>query len=204
MSIIVVVKKAGKVVIAADSLVKFGETKVAPQYRKTDKIISFENSYIGITGASAHLKVFQHLTEEHSDKICFDNEKEIFNTYLKLHPILKESYFMNSNEDGDNSYESSQINALIANPSGIFGMYTWREVYEYERFWALGSGFDCAIGAMYATYELFNEPEQIAEIGVRAACEFDDACGLPLTIHSVILNQDQSDSVKAAKRKKKK
>lgn len=187
MSIIVAVKKAGKIVIAADTLSKFGETKVERKYRNLDKIISFNDSYIGITGALANVVVFSHLIAKYADQISFDNQNDIFNSYLKIHPILKDEYFMNSTEDNENTYESSQIDALIANPNGIFGMYSWREVYEYEKFWALGSGFDCAMGAMYSTYDLLDEPEQIAENAVKAACEFNDSCGLPMTIHSIKL-----------------
>ena len=94
---------------------------------------------------------------------------------------------MNTSEDNDNTYESSQIDALIANQHGIFGMYSWREVYEYDKFWALGSGFDCAMGAMFSTYDLLETPEQIAETAINAACEFDDSCGLPITLYSVDL-----------------
>jgi ATP-dependent HslUV protease, peptidase subunit HslV len=192
-----------KAVIAADTLSKFGETKVERKYRIYDKIIHFKDSYIGVTGASAHRKVLQHLLTENSELVRFDSEMNIFISYLNLHPILKENYFMNTSEENDDTYESSQIDALIANPNGIFGMYSWREVFEYEKFWALGSGFDCAMGAMYAVYDVFDEPEQIAEIGVKSACEFDDACGLPMTLHSVILETENSQDSRSRKGKKK-
>lgn len=192
MSIIVVVKKAGKVVIAADSLSKSGNSRVTSNYRNTEKIIAFNNSYIGIVGPSAHLNVFRHLVANHSDKISLNSEEEIFDTYLKLHEILKEDYYMNTDEDdSDNIYESSQVDALIINPNGMFGMYSWREAYEYKKFWALGAGFDFAMGAMHSTFDLYDEAEQIAETGIKAACEFDDSCGLPMQIFSVELNNNE-------------
>ena len=40
----------------------------------------------------------------------------------------------------------------IANAHGIFGVYSMRDVIEYERFWASGSGGDYALGAMHALY----------------------------------------------------
>ena len=35
---------------------------------------------------------------------------------------------------------------MIANPSGIFAVYSMREVFEFDRFWAIGSGRDFALG----------------------------------------------------------
>lgn len=203
MSVIVVVKKAGKAVIAADSLYGFGEIKVTPTYIKQHhKIHQCGDSFIGLVGASAHDGVLQHLIRHHPDKLSFKSKADIFDTYLRLHPILKDKYFINSSADDHDEYESSQIDALIANPNGIFGMYTWREVYEFERFWALGSGRDCALGALFSIYDLFEEPEQIAEMAVKAACEFDDGCGLPLTLHSVILEEDKPQNTRNNKGKK--
>lgn len=189
MSIVVVVKKNGKVVIAADTHYSFGTLIVKSEYlSKRTKIHQFDDSFIGTVGATAHGNVLEHLFEKHRAKLAFGNTKDIFNTYLNLHPILKDEYFMNTSEgEDDDEYESSQIDGLIANPNGIFGMYSWREVYEYEKFWAIGSGRNYALGALFANYDVIDEPEQIAEIAIQAACEFDDGCGLPLEMRSIKL-----------------
>lgn len=201
MSIVVVVKKIGKAVIGADTLYGFGSVKVSRTYiNQHEKIHQCNDSFIGLVGASAHDGVLQHLIKHHKNKLSFNSKSDIFETYLRIHPILKENYFINTNEGENDEYESSQIDALVANPDGIFGMYSWREVYEFERFWALGSGRDYALGAMFANYDLFDEPEQIAEIGIKAACEFDDGCGLPLRIHSVILREIQLPKSKGTKK----
>ena len=190
MSIVVVVKKAGKAVIAADTLYGFGNTNVPVIYNSApEKIFKFENSFIGTVGAPAHDNVLQHLFRKHKSKISFNGRNEIFDTYLKIHSILKDEYFLKTSENEEDEYESSRIDGLITNPYGIFGIYSMREVYEFERFWAIGSGMDYALGAMYANYECFDEPEMIAEIAIKAACEFDDGCGLPMTLHSVKLSK---------------
>lgn len=145
------------------------------------------DSYIGIVGATAHENVLDHLFKKEAKNLSFASREDIFNTYLKLHPILKEKYFLNTTERDDDEYESSQIDGLIANSSGIFGIYSLREVYEFERFWAIGSGNEFALGALFSIYDLLETPEQIAETAIKAACEFDDGCGLPLTIQSINL-----------------
>jgi ATP-dependent protease HslVU (ClpYQ) peptidase subunit len=189
MSIIVVVKKNGKAVIAADTHYSFGTLIVKSEYLSNrTKIHPFDDSFIGTVGATAHENVLEHLFEKHKSKLAFGSKKDIFDTYLRLHPILKDEYFMNTSQgEDDEDYESSQIDALIANSNGIFGIYSWREVYEFEKFWALGSGRDYALGALFANYDSFDEPEQIAQTAVQAACEFDEGCGLPMTFHSIKL-----------------
>jgi ATP-dependent protease HslVU (ClpYQ) peptidase subunit len=92
-------------------------------------------------------------------------------------------------EKEDDPYESSQIDALIANPHGIFGMYSWREVEAYSRFWAIGSGRDHALGAMYAVYDNLSNAVEIARVGVGAGCEFDDGTGFPITSYQIALGK---------------
>ena len=189
MSIIVVVKKAGKAVIASDTLYRFGNLEVSPTYiNQSNKIHQCGNSFVGVVGVSAHDGVLQHLIANHKDKLSFSTKTDIFDTYLQIHPLLKEKYFINTTEGDNDEYESSQIDALITNPNGIFGMYSWREVYEFEKFWALGSGRDFALGALFTNYDSLDNPEEIADIAIKAACEFDDGCGLPIIIHSTSLS----------------
>ncbi|MBC7797101.1 MAG: MFS transporter [Pyrinomonadaceae bacterium] len=205
MSIVVIVKKHGKAVIAADTLYSFGATKVSPTYLdKPNKIHQFKNSYIGVVGAAAHEPVFEHLIANYGDKFSFNSKSEIFDSYLKMHPILRDEYFINDTEEGDdNDYKTSQINGLIANEYGIFGMYSWREVYEFDKFWALGSGMDFALGAMFANYDSIDDALAIAEIAVKAACEFDDGCGLPMTSHIIELSEIEYQAVPSQRKNRK-
>lgn len=201
MSTIVVVKKNEKVAIAADTLSTVGSTKTHGKYiANSGKIVRFADSYIGITGTSAHGQVLDSLMKKYPKKLSFTSVSEIFETYLRIHPILKDEFYLKTDGDKDDEYESSQIEAVIANPYGIFGMFSWRDVDEYTRFWAIGSGQEYALGAMYAVYEQFDDPEQIARIGAEAGCEFDDGSGLPCTSYSLPLRNSKSPSRKSSKR----
>ena len=200
MSIIVVVKKAGKAVIAADTMSSFGDTKVSATYTgNRSKIVKCGETYLGLAGASAHNNVFRSIVNHYGKNLSFKNIDDIFETYRKLHMILKDEYFVVPTEGEKDTYESSQIDALIANPFGIFGIYTWREVYEYERFCALGSGFEYAMGALHAVYESDLSAEEIAAIGISAACEFDNGSGLPLTMHTLELKQTTRKTIRRKK-----
>lgn len=54
MSTIVVVKKANKVVVAADTMSSFGDTKVTAKYlNRRSKILKCGSTYIGVLGSGA-------------------------------------------------------------------------------------------------------------------------------------------------------
>ena len=120
-------------------------------------------------------------------ELDFSSREAVFETARKLHEIMKSEYFMDPQEEKEQPVESSQISALIAGPSGIFELESYRSVAQYTRFWAIGSGKKLAIGAMHAVYDRFDDAQQIAEAGLRAACEFDDGCSAPFETRSVAL-----------------
>ena len=86
------------------------------------------------------------------EQLKLASRAEIFETFRLLHPLLKERFFLNTKEHDSDPYESSQISILIANPHGVFAVESYREVFEFERFWAIGSGRRYALGAMYTTW----------------------------------------------------
>lgn len=191
MSTVVIAKKAGKICIAADSLTSFGDLKLNSDYDAAhDKILKFENNYLGIVGSAAHQLVLESLLtdkniEENKIDVDFSSRLAIFETFRSLHPVLKEKYFLNSKDDDDDPYESTQIDALIVNSSGLFGVHSLREVTEYTKFWAIGSGSEYALGAMFAVYDNAATAEEIAHAGVAAGAEFNNASLMPLSSYIV-------------------
>ena len=184
MTTIVVVKKNGQIAIGADTLVTFGETRLPGIYEANDKIIRIGDSYIGLAGSTAHFEVLRRALTG-MDNPRLHSRHDVFETFLKAHQVLKEQYFLNPKEEDDDPYESSQITALIANPSGIFGVYSYREVFSFERFWAIGSGRNFALGAMYASYEGGRDARTIAQLGVDAGTEFDKSSAGPNRVFEI-------------------
>lgn len=188
MSTIVAVQKNNKICIAADTLTTFGDVRQSNEYDLTsEKILKHEDSYIGIVGSAAHHLVMQHVLEKESDIVCLDSPIEIYKTFLDLHPILKDQYFLNAKDEDDDAYESSRIDALIANKHGIFGIYSLREVFQYKNFWAVGAGAEVALGALYAMYKFEDDAEKIASCAIEASAEFHTSSALPLTKYSIDL-----------------
>lgn len=187
MTTIVVVRKGGTAVVAADSLTTFGTTRLAPAYdRHPQKITRYGDSFLGVAGSAAHQLVLENLLARTPD-LGFHGKAAIYESFRKLHPILKDEAFLNPKEEEDDPYESSQMSVMIANPAGIFAVYSMREVFEFDRFWSIGSGRDFALGAMYTLYGEAKSAAAIAEAGVLAGAEFDTGTSAPITLHQVTL-----------------
>ena len=185
MTTIVVVRKGESAVIAADSLTTFGTTRLGPAYdRYPQKVTAYGDSFLGVAGSAAHQLVLENLLARTAN-LDFHGKAAIYDSFRKLHPLLKDEAFLNPKEEEDDPYESSQMTVMIANPSGIFAVYSMREVFEFDRFWAIGSGRDFALGAMYTLYPKAKSAVAVAEAGVMAGAEFDTGTSIPITLHEV-------------------
>jgi ATP-dependent HslUV protease subunit HslV len=189
MTTCVVVRKGNEIAIASDSLVTFGDTRLSQAYEANEKIVEVAGSQVALSGTTAHFPVMRKLLTEMGDECKLGSRDEVFDTFTRVHQILKDKYFLNVKEEEDDPYESSQITTLIANPHGIFGVYSYREVFSFDRFWAIGSGKTFALGAMYAGYDRLGTAREIAELGVQAGAEFDKSSALPCRVISFPMKQ---------------
>lgn len=186
MTTIVVARKNGEVCIAADTLARFGSTRESAEYiANHDKILRVGPTYLALTGhASFQLVVGSYFSDPEAPR-DFSSPQAVFETFRCMHGVLKERYFLNPKEDDEDPFESTQMDALIADPSGIYGVYSLRSVQQYTRFYALGSGFAYALGAMHARFDSAANASDLARSGVEAAATFDDGTALPLTSYVV-------------------
>ena len=104
MTTCVVVKKGNQVAIAADSLVTFGDTRLSHAYEANRKIFQVGvgtplESYVTLAGTAAHFPVMRKLLTEMGDDCRLTTRDEVFQTFSKVHQILKENYFLNPKED---------------------------------------------------------------------------------------------------------
>lgn len=188
MTTCVVVRKNNEVAIAADSLVTFGDTRLAHGYEQNQKVFQVGDSWVALAGTTAHFPVMRAVLTDLGEDCKLCSRDEVFKTFLKVHEKLKEDYFINTKEDDDDPYESSQITCLIANATGIYGVYSYREIFVFDKFWGIGSGRNFALGAMYAAYDQKGmSAQEIAELGVKAGMEFDKSSGGPILAHSLKL-----------------
>ena len=125
--------------------------------------------------------MFHSLAQRKPELFNFDNAEEIFETFRKIHPLLKEEYFLETSEsDEDHEYESNQMSGLIISKGGVYSFFSYREIAEYRTFWASGSGMEYVLGALEASYATRKGPKAAAEAAIKIACKFDNGSGVPL------------------------
>jgi len=191
MTTIAVVKKNGYTAIAADTLTKWGTGKESAAYiANNNKIVAAGDTFIGASGSATFKTIMHDYFARTKTKARFSSTIEIFRTWQAFHEVLKDEYFLVTTSDKDDSLESSRFDVLLANPHGIFGVGAHRTVQEYVKFYAIGSGTDVALGAMYGVYDdPKRSAEDVARFAIEAAAEFDDATGLPVMSHSTKLKR---------------
>ncbi len=189
MTTIVVVKKGKEAAIAADTLTTYGNQLESSRYIKNHrKIVKYKESFFALTGWSASQTALEDLLKKTKEEFLLRNEKEIFNSYIQIHKLLKDEYFLKPDKRDSDAFETSRANMLLANRGGIYALSEYRYVKQLSRFYAYGSGSDYALGAMYAAYDdKSKSATDIAKIGVKAGAEFDDSSGLPMNYHTVKL-----------------
>jgi ATP-dependent HslUV protease subunit HslV len=188
---IAVVRKNGYAAIAADTLTKWGSGKESATYvANNTKIVRVGDTYIAGSGTSTFKLILRDYFAQRGAPARFGSTTDIFRTWQAFHAALKERYFLVAMGDKDDTIESSKFDVLLANPHGIFGVGAQRTVQEYRKFYAIGTGTDLALGAMYAAYDRPGlSAEQVARLAVEAAAEFDDGTGLPVVSHAVRLRR---------------
>lgn len=189
MTTICVVKKYHKVAIAADTRTKWGESKdSAPYVVNHSKIIAFGGGWMAIAGPSAaKLALKRYFLSK--PEISLRDVDAIYDAWLDLHEHLRADHYLNPGNDEQDDFESSKMDVLIANPSGIFGVSRNRAVQEFSSFYAYGRGNEYAMGAMFAHYGGSNVSAlDVAVIGVTAAAEFEDTTGLPVISYTVAMD----------------
>ncbi len=194
MTTVVVTRKNGQVAIAADTLVTFGDTRLSHRYEGNSKIFKLNTvtgtSYIGMAGTVAHFPVLRNaMTSLDPQKLKLGSKDEVFETFTKLHPFLKDTFFLQTKEEDNDPYESSQFSVLIANGTGIYGLYSYREVFEFKEFWGIGSGRSFALGAMYASWDKAKTAKELATVGVNAGCEYDRNSAGPVEVFTLKMKE---------------
>ena len=192
MTTLVVVKKAGQVAIAADTMVTFGDTSLSHRFEANSKVFRVETpqgiSYVGMAGTVAHFPALRKaMVTLPKEDLRLGSRDEVYDTFLKLHPVLKDTFFLQTKEDDNDPYESSQFSVVIANASGIFGLYSYREVFEFKQFWGIGSGRSFALGAMHAVWDKAKTAREVALAGMNAGCEFDKNSAGPIEVFTLKL-----------------
>jgi ATP-dependent HslUV protease subunit HslV len=151
MTTIVGIKRMGQIVLAADRRLAeansiLGETCKILEHTDVQGNVSF----VGVAGPHTSLLALRSIFKEHD--IHLQSEDYVYESFLTIHGILKEQHYVNPTEFEGEAYESSQLQCMIANESGLYLVSSGREVMtigeDGQGFNAIGSGRALAIGAL--------------------------------------------------------
>ncbi|MES2738210.1 MAG: MFS transporter [Verrucomicrobiota bacterium] len=185
MSTIVVAQKNGVACIGADTMSSLGSLRQrAHHVVNKSKITKLGDTYVGLTGTSTSLVVMNSYFANPERPRDFSSTDMIFETFRHAHHWMKAEYFMAAMPDKGEEYETTQFYGLIANPHGIFALYSYRSAQQFHKFWAAGSGRDFALGAMHTVYDQYEDVVDIVKAGLQASAEFDGGTGAPFEIHT--------------------
>lgn len=186
MSVLAAAIKNGEVAIACDTQCSFGSLIVdSRNLHNHNKLYVIKDCVVGVIGWSAVACAIENLMSSKAEMLDFTNRRAIYATFLKIHPILRDEYYIEDDEDEEQPAESSQVSALIINRNGIFEVGRFREVNQFNKYWATGAGRKLALGAMYASYTTSASASDVVKAGVLAASEFDDSCSGPAIIETL-------------------
>lgn len=204
MSTIVVAQKNGVACIGADTMSCLGSLRQRAHHvvNKT-KVTKVGDTFIGLTGTSASLVVMNSYFANPERPRDFSSTDMIFETFRHAHHWMKAEYFMSTMASKDEEYETTQFYGVLANPHGIFALYSYRSAQQFHKFWAAGSGRDFALGAMHMVYDQYEDVVDIVKAGLNAAAEFDSATGSPYEIHTCPLQQQPVKKAASAKPRRK-
>ncbi|MCL5269865.1 MAG: hypothetical protein M1457_04760 [bacterium] len=179
MSVAVAVKKGGEIVLAADTQTNFGSFKVKPDNHRAAKIRRVGPVYVAATGWGKYDDILEnYLAGRRPPDLT--TRPAIFSFFMKLWKDLHEKYsFVKDQcaENDDSPFGDLDASFLIASPRGIYEVAGDMSVTAFEHYFAIGSGGEFAMGALFALYDTDLPAEALARRAVEAAIAFNVHCG---------------------------
>ncbi len=176
MSIIVAVEKDGKKCIAGNSLSLIGSRIIHES--GSFGVNRYWDSLIGVTGWQVYHNILASFTDAH-DPMPMDNQLNVFKMMCKLWRFAKEELqFVNDQGDDSNQgpFADLDCSMIIANPHGIFQVFSELEVDAVRRYVAIGSGQEYAYGALSVLYDTDASAAEIAKRSAEVATHWDQSC----------------------------
>lgn len=190
MSVIAAVRKARRLVIAADSQDNFGDLRPPPDNHSALKIREIDGAWIGCSGWAIYDDLLGHYLRKRSVKTGLHSREDIFDFFLKFWRVIRADYpFVNEQSRTEDKTPFADLDAtfLIASPGGIFLVSSNMSVSTFTKYYAIGSGGDYALGAMHALYAKEADVVNLAERAIDAAKAYDSGCGGATVVREIAL-----------------
>jgi len=186
MSVAAAVSKGGHVVLATDSQTDFGSERVPPENLTAPKYLKVGDAYLAATGWALYSNILEDLLPGRRTP-PLDSEKNVFSFFNEFWRVLHDRYSFVKDQagDSDSPFGSLDSHFLVVAPTGIYSVSSDLSVLRIERYFAIGSGAEVAMGAMHALYGGDEDAEAIARRSVEAAVAHNIHCGLPVHLATV-------------------
>ena len=179
MSIAVAIRKGRKTVIAADTQSNFGDRRVGVDNHRAPKIRKLGNTYIAITGWGIYDDILRDY-QARTPRPRLRTEKDVFAFYMKLWKQLHERYSLvndQPHQDDQSPFGDMDAAFLVVNRDAIMHVSGNMSVSRFEKFYAVGSGADFALGTLHALYDRVADAEELAREACATAMVYDVFCG---------------------------
>jgi ATP-dependent HslUV protease, peptidase subunit HslV len=187
MTVAVAVRKHGRTVLAADSLVQFGGQRFPTDNCLFHKIQRLGPSMIVWAGWSLYAELLTaHLAANRPPTL--DTEAEVFDFFIKFWRALRDEYTFTRRGAADNHpFVDLESVFLLANHRAVFRVSGDMDVTEFQQYAAVGSGAKYALGALRVLYDTLDDPIEIARRAVQVGIDFDVNCGGPIEITEIAI-----------------
>lgn len=184
MTILIAVKKNGRVFVGADRITTFGN-EYHTDLISGEKIIKLKNAYLATSGYILMDNVIEHLVATNHKMMDnpFHSRADVFSFFLELYAELKKTYTLV--DAGKDTYAGIYNVFFVVTPTAIYGVSNNMSVSEYPEYAAKGAGSDYSLGTLWALYDTIDDGYELVRLALESACHFSVYCKEPLDIIEV-------------------
>lgn len=184
MTILIAIKKNGRVFIGADRITTFS-SEYHTNLVGGEKIIKLKHAYLATSGYILLDNIIEHLVETGHRMMEneFKSRADVFSFFLELYSELKKTYTLV--DTGKDVFAGIYNIFFVVTPTSIYGVSNNMSVSEYPEYAAKGAGADYSLGALWALYDTMNDGYELTRAALEAACHFSVYCKEPLDIVEV-------------------
>lgn len=191
MGTIVAVRTNSGIAIGADCINTFEEIVHSSLNFAESCISKLGESYIGINCGYALQQsaqsIFESLISESSAELHLTNRAAVRSFFSSHFDHLRTLQRIIPQQQGNVPFETLPMNALIINRHGLFKVDATRSVYEYKKYWAIGSGEAFALGALHASFNEEADAESLIRTALKACGAFEANRNREILVRSIRL-----------------
>lgn len=187
MSVVAAVRRHGAITIAADTLALFGEgMTISEENARASKLSRVGEAVIGGTGWAVYDDILEHYLQESGIPALRDRQS-IYSFFLGFWRALRETYTLVNEQavSKDTPFGDLDATFLIASPGGLYKVSSDLGVTEFQRFHAIGSGSEYALGAMHVLIDEEQDDQALVSRACAAAIATDASCGGSIDVFQV-------------------